>query len=180
MGAGTWYVRACALRTYYENLPAETKALFGRKYGNALLYFRFRPELTFKRLRLALPIIFGSLLALPDDFVGDALEDEPALTETLNGVSISRGRFVGPILDPESVGWVGDPSVPVVAQKFSKVYRTPHPVHLLAYIDANPMFPDEVWQSDLEEYLRDQARPWPFKRVWIFELRTGTIKCQYD
>ena len=55
-----------ALRTYYEALGPAEREIFDRKYGNALLYFRFNASLTFKRRRAAFEEIFSRLLALPE------------------------------------------------------------------------------------------------------------------
>ena len=169
-----------ALRTYYEALPPFQRKPFDLKYGNALLYFRFRASLTFKRRRAAFGAIFDELLALPNDFIGDAFEDECTLSQVLEGVSISRGRFVGPIFDPESVGWIGDPTVPSIREKFTKSYSTPHSIELLAYIETNPMFPDEVWIADLEEFLSAQPRPLPFRRIWVFDLGRNEVLFRYE
>lgn len=168
-----------ALRTYYEALPANERKEFKRKYSNALLYFRFPDALTFKRRRAAFPKIFARLLALPDGFAGDAFEDDANFEGVLDGVSVSRGRLTGPIFDPESVGWIGDPTVPAIQTKFSKRYETEHPIELLAYIEINPMFPDEVWISDLEEFLTAHSHPIPFRRIWVFHAGKNEVKFRY-
>lgn len=168
-----------ALRTYYEGLPEPQRSEFQKKYGNALLYFQFPDALTFKRRRAAFPGIFDRLLRLPNGFTGEAFEDEPELQSILNGVSISRGRFIGPIFDPESVGWVGDPTVPAIQKKFAKQYQTEHPIELLAYIEINPMFPDEVWIADLQDFLARHGTFMPFRRIWVFHVSKKQVKCRY-
>ena len=169
-----------ALRTYYEGFPSGKKCLFDQKYGDALLYFRFRPSLTFNRRRSAFPVIFEQLLLLPDGFVGDTLEDDPALASMVIGVSISRGHFRGPIFDPECVGWIGDPSVSAISRKFEKRYDTAYPIELLAYIDTNPMFPDEVWLEGLTEFLDSTPKPLPFARIWVFDVGHNKVKLRYE
>ena len=150
------------------------------KYGDALLYFRFQPSFTFNRRRSAVPAIFEKLLLLPDGFAGDALEDDPSLASLVNGVTISRGHFKGPIFDPECIGWIGNPSVPAISRKFEKRYETAHTMELLAYIDINPMFPDEVWLADLTEFLDTTPKPLPFTRIWVFDVGHKKVKLRYE
>ncbi len=168
-----------ALYTHYEALPELERSLFDKKYGNALLYFRFIPSLTFKRRLAAFKKIFAQLLILPNDFTGDAFESDTALQDAINGVSIERGRFVGPIFDPESVGYVCDPTVLAISKKFMKVYETIHPIELLAHIEKNPMFPNEVWISNLEKFLAIQSRPLPFRRIWVFHAGRNKVEFIY-
>lgn len=179
-GIGLLIATKTALHTYYEALPSTQREIFDHKYSNALLYFRFHPSLTFKRRRAAFSVIFDHLLVVPDGFTGDALDGDAALSSVLDGVSISRGRFNGPIFDAESIGWIGDPAVPAIRGKFAKTYSTPYPVELLAYIETNPMFPDEVWLADLEEFLGAQVRPLPFRRIWVFHIGRNEVVFRYD
>ena len=169
-----------ALRAHFESFDVEKKALFQAKYNNALLYFRFSRDSTFNRRRACLSRIFDRLLLLNDDFEGETLSNIPDFEGLLNGVSVSRGEFSGPIFDPESFGWIGDPTVPRVQKKFATKYETPYPVELLAYIDRNLMFPDEVWLGDLSDFLDAEERPLKFRRIWVFDVREKVIKFNYD
>lgn len=169
-----------ALYAFIEKLPAEERAAFEARFHNALLYFRYTDRSTLNQRRSSLPRVFEKLAALPEDFAGDALENDPEFSGLLKGVSVSRGRFQGPILDPESGGWIGDPTIPNIAAKFGKKYEAVCPVELLAYVDGNPMFPDEVWLANLVEHLESEPKPFTFKRVWVFDLRSKTVKLSCD
>ena len=169
-----------ALCTHYKGFPSEKKGLFDQKYGDALLYFRFRPNLTFKRRWAAFRAIFEKLLLLPDGFAGGALEDDPSLASLVDGVSISRGHSKGPIFDLECVGWIANPSVPAISRKFEKRYDTAYPIELLAYIDINPIFPDEVWLAGLTEFLDSTPKPLPFARIWVFDVGHNNVKLRYE
>ena len=167
-----------ALQTHFTNLSAEVKARFERKYGDALLYFRFLSHATMTKRRNTIRSVFDKLLELSDGIVGDVLVDDPDLTGVLSSVSVSRGSLVGPIFEPESVGWIGDPTVFLIRQKFAKTYRTSHPIELLAYIDRNPVFPDDVWIGNIREFIDAQSRPLPFRKIWIFDCRNGDVRYQ--
>ena len=178
-GIGILVDTKTALQKHYENLPNKKKLLFEQKFGNACLYFRFPVPLTFKRRKAVFVSIFDRLLDLPDGFTGEAFEGTAAIAGLLNGVSVSRD-VKGPIFDAESFVRVGDPTVHTMAQKFAKHYNTPHPIELLAHIETNPMFPDEVWIANLEKFLAAQPRPLPFSRIWIFHVGKNEVKFCYD
>jgi|TARA_B100000315_G_scaffold229764_1_gene239605 hypothetical protein len=50
------------------------------------------------------------------------------------------------------------------------------PVELLLYIDQNLMFPDDVWMGNFRDCLEKQQKPWPFRRVWVFDVREKQVK----
>ena len=166
-----------ALRTHFENLPPDRKALFERNFGDALLYFRFSQFTTLNQRRNALALAFDKLLALPSGVTGEVLPNDPEFGESLLSVSVSRG-IVGPIFDLDSSGWIGDPTVPNIKQKFGKTYVSSYPVELLAYIDGNPMFPDDVWLGNLMEFVGSQPKPFPFRWLWVFDCRKAQVRFQ--
>ena len=167
-----------ALRKHFKGLQLDRRRMFKRKYGDALLSFQFSQGTTLQRRLKSFPLAFERLLALPDDITGDVLENEPQLAGILRSVSVSRG-IVGPIFDPESTTWIGDPTVSKIRQKFEKSYTSLHPIELLAYIDGNPMLPDDVWLGAAKEFVDSQPRPLPFRRVWIFDCRKGEIRFDF-
>lgn len=166
-----------ALRTQFENLPPDRKALFERNYGDALLYFRFSQFTTLNKRRNVLALAFDKLLALPSGVTGEVLSNDPEFGGTLFSVSVSRS-FGGPSFDPESIGWIGDPTVPNIKQKFEKTYDSSYPIELLAYIDGNPMFPDDVWLGNLMEFVDSQPKPFPFRWLWVFDCRKTQVRFQ--
>jgi hypothetical protein len=167
-----------ALYEYHKNLSDRQRTEFNRRFGNALLYFRFGNSTTLSQRRGLLSKVFDRLLELPEDTQGIVLKDE--FEGMRRGVSISRGNFNGPVFDPESVGSIGDPTKKVLGQKFQKTYQTPHPIELLTFIDQNLMFHDDVWVGNFREFLEAQAKPWPFRRVWAFDLRKRAVKLKFS
>ena len=158
-----------ALSSFYESLPHERRLPFDEKYGNALLFFRFTQYSTLNQRKQKISPAFEKLLDLPAEFTGEALVDDPELLPSLAAVSVSRGRFNGPVFDPESVRSLGDPTPSAMAKKFAKKYVSAHPLELLAYIDGQPMFPEDVWRGNLEEFLSSQSKPYPSRGsgCWI-------------
>lgn len=178
-GGGLFNSTKRALHSHYERLPLEEKGLFDRKYGDALLYFRFQPNLTINQRRREFPVIFEKLLLLPDGFVGDALKDDPSLASLVDWVSISRGCSNGPIFDPEWGGWLGDPSVSAISKKLEKKYETKHPIELLAHINTNLLIMEETLPK-ITEFLDSKSKPLPFVRIWVFDADRKKVELQYE
>ena len=166
-----------ALRAHFENLPPDRRALFEGKFGDALLYFHFSQLTTLNQRRSVFASAFDKLLALPTGVTGEVLENDSEIGQTLRSVSVSRG-IVGPIFDPEAFGWIGDPTVPNIKQKFRKSYVSNYPIELVAYVDGNPMFPDDVWLGNLKEFVESQPKPFPFRQLWIFDC--GKAKVRFE
>jgi hypothetical protein len=164
------------IQRFYENFVKEKKDSFKKKFGDAFLNFNFLQNATFKQRQTAIPKIFEKLLAVSDSFTSEVLEDDPDLFFALKSVSISRGKLNGPIFNPESVGGIGDPTVPKIQQKFTKEYRTQYPIELLAYIDVNPMLPNDIWLESLQEFIKIQSKPFPFQHIWVFDYRNKVVK----
>lgn len=50
-------------------------------------------------------------------------------------------------------GLFAHPTVGAIKGKFTKRYEPQGKLKLLAYIDGNPMFPEEIWLADLDDLL---------------------------
>lgn len=168
-----------ALGNFYENLDHEQRTRFAENYGNAILFFRFTQYSTLNQRKQKLRTAFAKLFALPAGFSGEALVEDSELLPTLSAVSISRGRFHGPVFDSESMRSLGDPTPFAIAKKFAKKYKTNFPVELLAYIEGQPMFPEDVWRGNLKEFLSAQVKPFPFAKIWLLDTRRAMIVGEY-
>lgn len=161
---------------YLASMPGISRQLFMEKYRNADIFVSFRPPTTTRRRKNSLPVVFERLLALPDGLEGDVLWDIPGLTTVLEHATISRGRFVGPMFDTSETLWVGDPTVAAIESKLDKTYESPHELSLLAYIETNPMFPDDVWLGNLAEYESELSDACQFSHIFVFDWQSKTIK----
>ena len=71
---------------------------------------------------------------------------------------------------------IGDPTLAAIEIKLSKVYRTNFPIHLLAFIDLNPMSPDHIWLPNAVEYVERNIKQSQFEQIWIFDFHKNKIK----
>ncbi len=176
---GHWKTKS-ALDAYFKKLPADNKAAFEKRFSNAFLGFSYVNGLTENQRKKIIPRVFEKLMVLPEGFTGCALVDAAEFGGVLESIRVYRAEFQAPIFSVPSGGSIGDPTVSRVESKFLKCYQVDCPIELLAYIDGNSMFPDEVWRGNLKKYLASQSKPFPFKRVWVFDLRSKTVKFSCD
>jgi hypothetical protein len=118
-------------------------------------------------------------LSLDPQFDGDAFEDVPEFKGKLEGISVSRGSFKGPIFDQPFGGSISDPTIKTLNSKFKKNYPKNNTLHLLAYIDLSPMFPDDIWLDGLKNYISKSLKKSQFDKVWIFDFQQSAIKFVY-
>ncbi|MGV8825300.1 hypothetical protein [Methylibium petroleiphilum] len=163
-------------QAYLDALPSSEADAFRAQYGDADIFIGFRDALSVQRRKNALPRIFAALRSLPEGFTGDAFDDGGPLDALLDRVAVYRGRFKGPLFDVPGVSWVGDPTVDAIRSKMAKKYAPQGELSLLAYIDANPMFPDAVWLTDLDDYLATLDRNCHFAHIYVFDCRSNSVR----
>lgn len=167
------------LNEFYGNFPEDQRERFANLYHNALIFPRFRNTCTLRQRKQLFPRIFDHLKSLDPNFQGDTLEYDTDLKDKLTGISISRGQLNGPIFDCVPGGWIGEPTKKIIKGKFGKTYQTDFPLHLLSYIDLNPMFPDETWLDDLKDFIQAFLKSSQFEKIWIFDVHKNNVKLQY-
>lgn len=165
-----------ACNAYLNSLPAPEAAAFRSAFGNADIALSFRDNMSGQRRKNALPAIFRHLAGLPDGFTGDVCQGGTPLETVLSHAHVGRGGFVGPLFDATSVTWVGDPSVDALKGKMGKSYTPRGQPYLLAYIDGNPTFPDDVWLADLDDYLTTLDAGCQFAKIFVYDCGTSTVK----
>ncbi len=153
---------------------------FKEKYGNADIFLSFRPDLTIRRRRKTLSTIFEKLAALPPDTKGEIFAEDVDLEGFIEYANINRGRFVGPLFDASEVVFVGDPTVEAIDSKMDKTYKTLYELSLLAYVETNPMFPDEVWLSDLEKYGAILGADCQFENIFVFDWQSRLVRYKWS
>jgi hypothetical protein len=159
--------------SYLASLPAENREPFRAKYSDADIFLGFPGALSLQQRKNALPEIFEHLMSLPDGFAGETLDDGLHAVEC---VSVHRSRIVGPMFDAPSFGRVGDPTVAALKHKLTKSYEPQGTLKLLADIDANPMYPEEVGLSDLDEFLKHLDSASQFAEIFVYDCRSSSIK----
>jgi hypothetical protein len=166
-----------ACNAFLDSMAPADAAAFRAAFGNADIALDFRDGMSGQRRRNALPSIFRHLMQLRPGFEGDAFGDGNPLETVLSHLHVNRGRFVGPLFDASSATWVGDPTVDALTGKMTKTYAPQGQLNLLAYIDGNPMFPDEVWLADLDEYLATLDARCQFERIFVYDCSgAGSVK----
>ena len=166
---------AYTVTEFLDGMTPVNAAAFREAFSNADIALDFTSGMSGQRRKNALPSIFQYLMRLPPGFEGDAFSDSNPLGTVISYLHVSRGAFVGPLFDASSAVWVGDPSVDALASKMSKTYKPQGQISLLAYIDGNPMFPDEIWLADLDEYLATLDDRCQFERMFVYDCGRDCI-----
>jgi len=163
----------------HSNLPDEKRIPFDKIYSNALIFLKFENRCTLRQREKLFPVIIDHLLTLNEKFEGDTFKNTTECGEELRGIRISRGHFSGPLFDSAAGGSIGDPTVSTIYSKFKKTYNSDHSVHLLAYIDLNPMVPEDMWLPSVAEFVKTSINQCQFEKVWIFDYQKNQIKFVY-
>lgn len=165
-----------AFYQYLDAMPEPTKSRFKVKYANADIHIEFDEELTLRRRERALEQVFNAFLCLPDAVSGEVSIEDASLQKIVKHLHVNRGKFSGPLFDIQSTVSVGDPTVDSIRTKLEKIYKTSHPVSLLAYIETNPMFPDDVWQTNLDNFLSKLGIACQFEAIYVFDCSSKEVK----
>jgi hypothetical protein len=127
-------------------------------------------------LKQRLPLAFDDLLAKPQNFQGEiSTFNDKKLAKVLQFVRVNREGIVGPLFDVENYIRIGDPTLDTLTSKFQKNYQLDYPIELLAYIDRNLMFPDNVWKPRVEQLLQISSSFGQFRKVWIVDVHKKVV-----
>lgn len=158
------------LRCLYENLPSQKRKQFDMLYHNPDLQFGFCGDASVKNLKRKLPLAFDELLAQAEHFQGElSTFSDRKVVNVLRFVRVNRG-ITGPLFDVENYMRIGDPTPNALNSKFQKEYESLCPIELLAYIDRNLMFPDNIWKPGVEQLIRGRTSLGQFRKVWIVDV----------
>lgn len=145
------------LRYLYNNLPSQKRKKFDMLYHDADLQLGFCDDATIENLKHKLPLAFDELLAQREHFQGElSTFSDRNLANVLRFVRVNRG-ILGPLFDVETYTRIGDPTRNTLNSKFQKKYESNFPIELLAYIDRNLMFPDDVWKPGVEQLIQGRT-----------------------
>lgn len=161
---------------FYSSLSRDEKELIRGRLYNAFIAFEFNDEATLRQRKKMLPELFNVLKNITTSFEGELKLSDPTFRNICEILTISRGRFTGPLFDINLGGFVEDPVIKSIEGKLKKTYQKDSPMHLLAYIDLNPMFPQDIWLPKIRDYLKNNKFINQFDKIWIFDLHEKEIK----
>ncbi|CAB1055350.1 hypothetical protein D1BOALGB6SA_83 [Olavius sp. associated proteobacterium Delta 1] len=166
------------LDNYYFDLPMDMKKDFDSLYSDAIIFINFNNSISMRQREMLFSNIFNNLLGLESGSEGNFLKDDPQYRGKFRWITISRG-VNGPIFDTVPAMSIGDSTTSVIESKINKNYLTEYPLHLLAYIDLNPMLPDHIWLPKIEKFLANNLKNSDFEKAWIFDFHKKEIRCSF-
>ena len=126
----------------------------------------------------AIEPIFEALASLPGNHNGRVPLKEKKLSKTVYFVIVSRGSPDGPHFGVSDAGSVSDPTEQTIRRKLEKRYKTTSPLELLAYCHLH----HSNFRTGLAPRLsaiEHEIQQSQFRRVWVFNNRTGCIEWMY-
>lgn len=161
------------MRAGFNELPPSKREQLQASFADSDIAISFEYGVTERQRAKAVDALLDHLLALPPGWTG--VEIRPSgLRPQVTQLIVQRGPFTGPIFSVASATWVDDPSIEAIEEKVNSTYKTPHPLELLAYIELNPMFPDDAWIPDLADFCRGLASC-PFRAIYVFDVTRGEV-----
>lgn len=171
---------SAGLREYYENeeLSPADRTKLRRVFANAYISVRAKDGTTDRGFDRAVPRVFNLLLGCSCDTEGNI--EKRALPPDVEEIRITRGKWsTGPWFDCAQALWVADPTIGRIKAKFAKRYECDCPIELLVHSKTCPLAPDDLWKSDVHDFVRRSIAGSPFRTVWIFDWIDSTIRYTY-
>ena len=165
-----------SLYKHYTNLPSKEREILKLRFWNADISVTFRTDLSKAKQQSQIQSIFDLLLKQPENFTGEIPNLPTNIKRCIERLSINRGSFIGPCFNVPFVTWVGEPTEERIASKMKKNYEPRGRLELLAYIDGNVMFPDEIWLSNLDKYFSTLDESCQFKKIHVYDHRVKVIR----
>jgi hypothetical protein len=162
-------------------LAAEARGLSSGTMCDALVFVVYRDSATSRQRLLGASSLTDWLGTLPDSAIGRIQPLDDALRRTIQFVSISRGRFTGPVFQVDASSFISNPLIGRVSAKFAKKYVADNAaIELLAHYDLQPAGPPEVWTEELRQFVPDRLSSSQFRRVWVFDSNVGRVVFRSD
>jgi hypothetical protein len=156
--------------------PTAEARLFAERYANALVFVKYSQPGS-RRRAASTPALLQFLMSLPPGFQGElSVRELPSTVAPVAMLRITRGiDWPGPEFQVDGAGWIGQPLLEMVRDKWRKSYATPHRIELLAYYSVQPPGPPALWLEDLQSFVRANWDSSPFARVWVCDLSEPII-----
>jgi hypothetical protein len=172
------------LEDAFRNLPSSDCSELRNRLGNARVTVLWHPQVSKQKRRNAILPILKSLQHVSPSFTGihrleAILRKRKAKERVIEGVIIVRDNSSGgPYFDQPPSGWLDDPTLNLVEQKFDKEYISSTPIELLIYYQLPPVLPERLW-SELRALLEQCLQNSRFRRVWVFDAKKKMILFVY-
>lgn len=163
-----------ASHDYLSKLKPDIKRSFVKKFHNADISFSFYEKATIIKILNSLEETFNLLIETTIS-EGSIEIAKPSLKQLFEDITVIRGGFNGPLFHVAVGGFVGNPVVERIKSKFKKTYEEDSPIHLLAFINHNPMFSENDWLPKAKKYVNTEKNSSQFEKIWFFDFHPKRI-----
>lgn len=170
----------CLLQNAHDTLKG--KKVFDKRFKNADIHIAFCGGVTKNKLMNSLHDIFEELRLIEPDFEGERkCFENRQVKKIVKSISISRGKFNGPIFSIKCVSSKGNPVVKGIKCKLKKSYQSEFPIELLGYFTFSGSMPKQMWWNETKNFVEvlDKEQMGNFRKIWIFNVIKEEIECEF-
>jgi hypothetical protein len=155
----------------YKNnrLPKNEKERFEHIFSGCSLTLSLSDQATKRMIKKAIPLIFEKYKNSCRSTLGLIKRVGSNLPEGCESIRIEP-RDAEPIFRCSSGSLISSSCIKALRDKFGKIYKTNHSIHLLVYNDHHPFF---LVQSEIKTYIEQNIDSSPFEKIWFFDRRSG-------
>ncbi len=161
------------LRDGHRSLPAEMKAEFDRRFGNAWVEAKMRPSISLNRREKIADGIIEHMMTLNPDFEG-AFSVKEKRVEVASVRVKRRDGLIGSHFKVPATDCYDPIPLDRLRAKFEKNYISSVPIELLAYYHTQAA-PLEQQLRKLFSFVESHLVGSRFRRVWIFSVSDHRI-----
>jgi hypothetical protein len=163
---------------HYRQLPLADQTRLRRIFANADISVRAKDGTTDRRFDQAVPKVFALLLGCSCDTEGNI--EKRTLPTDVEEIRITRGKWsTGPWFNRGQAQWVANVMIERIKAKFSKRYECDCPVELLVHSKTCRFEPDNLWKSDVHDFVMRNIAGSPFRGVSVFDWIDSSIRYTY-
>lgn len=105
--------------------------------------------------------------------------DSPILN-SVEWVNIYRGSHLqGPLFGVDATGSFGECALDAIQKKFEKKYSDAVPIALLAFYEAQPVLPADLWFPQLSPFIEQNIAASPFEEIWVYDAARNQVIIHY-
>jgi hypothetical protein len=145
------------------------------RFRDALIYVGYLKGTTIQKRLSAVPQVVEVLRQHSENSRG-YISVPHKLRKVLAEISVSRGVSDGPAFDVMNMTKRTEEIFREIEKKCKKKYSRDHPIELLAHYTTQPSSDSFNGRSKFHDFVLKSLPESPFKRVWVFDNWSDTIK----
>lgn len=172
-----FYASIVMVREYHKSLSIDIRNQFDEKYKGYVMFINFKNDSKMLLRKKSLPKIFEFLRECIINQHTRIEFDLVLPSECLQSINLSRTQLNNPPTFESSfcTSTIANP-ITTLINKSNKIYKSEHPLRLLAYWKSQPMLPDDCWLNETTAQVDALFLQSPFIEYWIYDWSNREVK----